>query len=122
MVDSRDFQTIIHPTVLWRRDLVVLNKNPMRQLPLGYAGKSERYVTWEGERSRRLSEDGVEEGAIRKVLIKTEEHLFFDMVLETAIRHSTINIGAARFSSFPLLSFAFSSYYGRRKVISVRYR
>ena len=53
-----------------RRDIVPLNKNPMRQLPRGYAGKADRYTEWTGQRDRRLSEDGTEEGAIRKVLIK----------------------------------------------------
>lgn len=64
-----------------RRDIVPLTKNPMRHLPRGYAGKSSRYDAWVGQRDRRLSEDGTEERAIRKVLIKTEEHLFFDMAL-----------------------------------------
>ena len=69
-----------------RRDIVPLNKNPMRQLPRGYAGRASRYESWTGQRDRRLSEDGTEERAIRKVLIKTEEHLFFDMALESAMR------------------------------------
>ena len=69
-----------------RRDIVPLTKNPMRQLPRGYAGKSSRYDAWVEQRDRRLSEDGTEEGAIRKVLLKTEEHLFFDMALESAMR------------------------------------
>lgn len=48
---------------------------------MGYAsdGKSRA-------RDRRLSEDGAEEGAIRKVLIGKEEHLLFDMALESAMR------------------------------------
>ena len=45
-----------------------------------------RYESWTGQRDRRLSEDGTEERAIRKVLIKKEEHLLFDMALESAMR------------------------------------
>lgn len=69
-----------------RRDLVPLTKNPMRQLPRGYAGRGNRHDTWDGQRSRRLSEDGAEERAIRKTLVKKEECLFFAMALETAMR------------------------------------
>ena len=57
-------------------------------MPRGYASKGRlNGKMWEGERDRRLSSDGTEEGAIRKVLIKEEEHLMmFDMALETAMR------------------------------------
>lgn len=39
-----------------------------------------------GERDRVMSD--AEEGAIRKVLVKKEEHLIFTMALETAMRLS----------------------------------
>ena len=70
-----------------RRELLSLPANPLRLLPRGYASKGREEKTWVGERDRRLSGDGVEEGAIRKVLSKEREHsMMFDMALETAMR------------------------------------
>ena len=70
-----------------RRDLVTLPSNPVRMLPRGYsAAKEDNQKLYGGERDRVLSE--TEEGAIRKVLVKKEEHLLFDMALETAMRLS----------------------------------
>lgn len=68
-----------------RREKLSLVTNPLRLLPKGYASKGvEKELLWAGERDRRLSE--TEEGAIRKVLVKKEEHLLFDMALESAMR------------------------------------
>ena len=68
-----------------RRELVQLDKNPLRMLPVGYCSKSlDRNKLWSGERDRRLEE--TEEGAIRSVLTDKNEHLLFDMALETAMR------------------------------------
>lgn len=70
-----------------RRELVSLDKNPLRMLPRGYCSTGrDRNKLWEGERDRRL-EPGEEE-AIRKVLRHPHEHLIFDMALETAMRLS----------------------------------
>lgn len=70
-----------------RRDLVTLPSNPVRMLPRGYSSaKEDNQKLYGGERDRVLSE--TEEGAIRKVLVKKEEHLLFDMALETAMRLS----------------------------------
>lgn len=56
-------------------------------LPRGYGTRKEdNKKLYAGERDRVLSE--AEEGAIRKVLVKKEEHLLFDMALETAMRLS----------------------------------
>ena len=69
-----------------RKELLPLNKNPMRFLPRGYAGRVVRGESWDGQRDRRLRADGTEERAIRKVLLGKEEHLLFDMALESAMR------------------------------------
>ena len=70
-----------------RREYVTLTANPLRMLPKGYIGTLEdNKKLYSGERDRILSE--TEEGAIRKVLVKKEEHLLFDMALETAMRLS----------------------------------
>lgn len=66
-----------------------LAANPLRLLPRGYATKGmAKELLWAGERDRRLESKGgqTEEGAIRKVLVKKEEHLLFDMALESAMR------------------------------------
>lgn len=78
-----------------RRKEIALPTNPLRGLEKGYASKGiDRSKIWEGERDRRLESRTVqvgdtqfetEEGAIRSVL-KNEEHLLFDMALETAMR------------------------------------
>ena len=59
-----------------------------KDLPKGYAsvGHADEHALYHGERDRVLSD--TEEGAIRKVLIKKEEHLLFTMALETAMRLS----------------------------------
>ena len=64
-----------------RKDMLVFTNNPLRLLPKGYASDGASH-----ERDRRLSETGVEEGAIRKALVKKEESLLFDMALESAMR------------------------------------
>jgi len=70
-----------------RKGKVSLAANPLRLLPKGYVTKGvEKEKLWDGERDRRLEQ--TEEGAIRKVLVKKEEHLLFDMALETAMRMS----------------------------------
>ena len=70
-----------------RREMVSLTSNPVRMLPRGYGTRKEdNKKLYAGERDRILSE--TEEGAIRKVLVKKEEHLLFDMALETAMRLS----------------------------------
>lgn len=71
-----------------RRELVAFATNPVRLLPKGYAsvGHADEHALYHGERDRVLSD--TEEGAIRKVLIKKEEHLLFTMALETAMRLS----------------------------------
>ena len=51
-----------------------------------YSRKEDNKKLYAGERDRILSE--TEEGAVRKVLVKKEEHLLFDMALETAMRLS----------------------------------
>ena len=48
-----------------RKNFVALSENPMRLLPVGYASDGKQRA-----RDRRLSEDGTEEGAIRKVLVE----------------------------------------------------
>lgn len=68
-----------------RREKITIVSNPLRLLPKGYATKGvAKKKLWAGERGRRVSE--AEEGAIRKVLVEKEEHLLFDMALETAMR------------------------------------
>lgn len=68
-----------------RRELVSLTANPLRLLPKGYGSKKlDRNKQWDGERDRRL--EATEEGAIRKVLVKKDERLIFDIALETAMR------------------------------------
>ena len=69
-----------------RSNKASFSDNPLRLLPTGYAtkGRVSKDKAWSGERDRRL--EPTEEGAIRKVLIKEEEHLLFDMALETAMR------------------------------------
>lgn len=79
-----------------RKNKVSLLNNPVRQLPKGYATKDvPKEKLWAGERDRRLENRRIEvggewfeteEGAIRKVLVKKEDTLFFDMALETAMR------------------------------------
>lgn len=55
---------------------------------VGYAtkGSEDENKLYSGERDRVMSD--TEEGAIRKVLVKKEEHLIFTMALETAMRLS----------------------------------
>lgn len=68
-----------------RRDLLSLSANPLRLLPKGYGSKGfDRNKQWLGERDRRLEVS--EEEAIRKVLVKKDERLIFDIALETAMR------------------------------------
>lgn len=71
-----------------RRELVSLTANPLRLLPKGFIsaarGEEDAGKLYVGERSRVLEE--AEEQAIRKALVKKEEHLIFDMALETAMR------------------------------------
>lgn len=70
-----------------RRNLLSLLNNPLRLLPKGYATKgAPRSQLWSGERDRRLEKG--EEEAIRGVLKTREEHLLFDMALETGMRLS----------------------------------
>ena len=70
-----------------RKGKLSLEANPLRLLPKGYVTKGvNKEKLWDGERDRRL--EPTEEGAIRKVLVKKEEHLLFDMALETAMRMS----------------------------------
>lgn len=74
-----------------RSGIVNMPNNPLRLLPCGYASKGRLKSTWEGERDRRLSADGAEEGAIRRALSKNGEHaMMFDIALETAMRLSEI--------------------------------
>ncbi len=70
-----------------RRNLITLATNPVKLLPRGYATLGvARHERWSGERDRRL--EGDEEARIRKVLKTPEEHLLFDMALESAMRLS----------------------------------
>lgn len=86
-----------------RKNKISLQNNPVQQLPKGYATKDvPKEQLWAGQRDRRLEPkrtvakgwDGVEkefqteEGAIRYVLRKKEEHVLFDMAIETAMRMS----------------------------------
>jgi len=68
-----------------RKNMVSFTVNPLRMMPRGYGSSGlNRNKLWSGERDRRL--EPTEEGAIRKVLLSKEEHLLFDMALETAMR------------------------------------
>lgn len=64
-----------------RKSVIALTENPVDLLPKGYASDGKDH-----SRDRRLSKDGKEEEAIRKVLVGAEEHLIFDMALESAMR------------------------------------
>lgn len=72
-----------------RSNKLELGNNPVRLLPRGFVSKGvAKEKLWASERDRRLS--ATEEGAIRKVLVKKEEHLMFDIALETGMRMSEI--------------------------------
>lgn len=98
-----------------RKEKLSLTTNPLRMLPKGYVTKGvEKEKLWDGERDRRLEQ--AEEGAIRKVLVKKEEHLLFDMALETAMRMSemlTLTVAQIRTKNGSRRQVPISSVLGR---------